>query len=72
LSTYRKYEYLDEDAVVTSDSLSNAVALPNEKLITYFTKLVTDPKTSLYCVATALHPRLRLLWFQSHWKKFPE
>jgi hypothetical protein len=45
--------------------------LAREKLITYFNKIVMDPDNSLYCVATALHPRFRLALFKDHWKKYP-
>ena len=27
--------------------------------------------TILFTIATALHPRLHMLWFKSHWKDYP-
>ncbi|CAI6331579.1 unnamed protein product [Periconia digitata] len=67
------YEVLTEDVnliegVKHSTYLTQGINLAREKLITYFEKLVIYPSLSLYCVATALHPRLRLLWFKTHWK----
>jgi len=41
-----------------------------EKLNSYFEKLIIEPETSYYVVATALHPALRLAWFQTHWKQY--
>ena len=34
-------------------------------------RLVIDQPSLPYCVATALNPQLRLLWFQSQWSAFP-
>ena len=43
-----------------------------EKLNSYFAKLIIEPEISYYVVATALHPALRLAWFQTHWKQYAE
>lgn len=43
-----------------------------EKLNTYFSRLVLEPDPSFYVIATALHPRLRLPWFKTRWKDFPQ
>lgn len=50
---------------------ASAVRFGLEKLNSYWQKLVIDPNTSYYTVATALHPRLRLNWFKSSWKQWP-
>lgn len=67
------YEVLTEDVDAIegysqSVYLQTGVALAMEKLITYFGQIGMEPTPSLYCVATALHPRLRLNWFKTHWK----
>lgn len=41
------------------------------KLDIYWTKLVSDPDVSYYCIATMLHPKLRQQWFKTHWSHFP-
>ncbi|KAK7178249.1 hypothetical protein PSPO01_15705 [Paraphaeosphaeria sporulosa] len=33
---------------------------------------VIDPSQSLYCVATALHPKPRLIWFKTRCKNHPK
>jgi hypothetical protein len=43
-----------------------------EKLSTYFVHLIVCPDISFYAVATLLHPRLRLNWFQTQWKNYPQ
>jgi hypothetical protein len=55
----------------TSEYFSSAVRFGFEKLNTYFERLVMEPDPSFYVVATALHPKLRLTWFKTHWKDFP-
>lgn len=47
-----------------------AVVYGEQKLNTYFNMLVVGLDVSYYCVATALHPALRLAWFQTHWKPY--
>ncbi|OAG10766.1 uncharacterized protein CC84DRAFT_1161623 [Paraphaeosphaeria sporulosa] len=51
----------------------SGVNLALEKLITYFTKLMLpdDHTPSLYCVATAIRPSVRLSWFKTQWKAHP-
>ena len=51
--------------------IKNAIKYGKEKLDKYFGKLVLDVHPSLYCVATALHPKLRMLWFKKHWGEYP-
>jgi hypothetical protein len=53
-----------------SPYFKSAVGYGIEKLDTYWRKIVIDPVPSYYCVATALHPRLRLCWFKDHWRDF--
>jgi hypothetical protein len=48
----------------------SAVNYGLEKLNTYWEKLVMEPTPSFYTIATALHPRLRLNWFKSHWRDY--
>ena len=48
----------------------NAVNLGYQKLDTYWKFIVMESTPSYYCVATALHPRLRLAWFKDHWRDF--
>lgn len=50
--------------------LKNGVKFGLAKLITYFQRLVLDPDPSYYCIATVLHPRLRLAWFKDHWSQY--
>ncbi|KAE8846490.1 hypothetical protein HRS9139_01057 [Pyrenophora teres f. teres] len=47
-----------------------AIVYGEQKLNNYFDKLVVGLDVSYYCVATALHPALRLAWFQTHWKPY--
>jgi hypothetical protein len=55
-----------------SKYMTSAVLFGKEKLDTYFDKLLLQPEVSFYAVATALHPRLRLTWFKTHWKNYPK
>jgi hypothetical protein len=55
-----------------SEYMDAAIALGLEKLNTYFTLLVYTPDVSYYTIATALNPALRLNWFQTQWKRYPE
>jgi hypothetical protein len=55
-----------------SDYFVAAVKHGLEKLISYFEKLIIQPQISYYVVATALHPALRLAWFQTHWKQYAD
>jgi len=55
-----------------SEYMDAAIALGFEKLNTYFTLLVHTPDVSYYTIATALNPALRLNWFQTQWKHYPE
>ncbi|KAF2621112.1 hypothetical protein BU25DRAFT_324358, partial [Macroventuria anomochaeta] len=48
----------------------SAVKYGLEKLNTYWEKLVIEPTPSFYTISTALHPRLRLNWFKSHWRDY--
>ena len=50
----------------------SAVGYGLEKLNTYGEKLIINPTPSYYTIATALHPRLRLNWFKSHWRDFDD
>ncbi|KAK7178414.1 transposase-like protein [Paraphaeosphaeria sporulosa] len=62
------------DGFAQSEYIKSGVKLALEKLDTYFQKLVVpadDGAPSLYCVATAMHPCLRLSWFKSQWRDFP-
>jgi hypothetical protein len=54
-----------------SKFFSSALAYGKEKLDTYFALILMQPDVSFYAVATALHPKLRLAWFKTHWKNFP-
>ncbi|RII22751.1 HAT domain-containing protein [Alternaria sp. MG1] len=49
-----------------SDYFVAAVKHGLKKLTSYFEKLIIQPQISYYVVATALHPALRLAWFQTH------
>ena len=51
---------------------ASAVKFGLEKLNTYWEKLIIEPKYSYYTIATALHPRLRLNWFKSAWRDYPD
>jgi hypothetical protein len=51
---------------------NSAVSFGHQKLSTYFSKLLMEPDISFYAIATALHPKLRLTWFKTHWKNFPK
>ena len=58
------------DGFLQSDYMVSGVKLALQKLITYFEKLVlTSDGPSLYCVATAMHPLLRLSWFKTQWSR---
>ena len=52
--------------------LKNGVAYGIEKLLTYWEKVIIEPPVSYYAVATILNPKLRLLWFQDHWRHYPD
>jgi hypothetical protein len=52
--------------------MAPAIKFGFEKLNTYFDHLIVHPDVSFYAVATLLHPRLRLNWFQSQWKNYPQ
>lgn len=54
-----------------SQYFQSAVSFGYEKLNTYFERLFMEPTPSFYTIATALHPKLRLAWFKTHWKDFP-
>ena len=56
----------------TSQYFQTAVRLGFEKINTYYGKLLMDPDVSIYAVATSLHPQLRLIWFKTHWKHYPD
>ncbi|RYN88075.1 hypothetical protein AA0119_g12201 [Alternaria tenuissima] len=49
-----------------SDYFVAAVKHGLKKLTSYFKKLIIQPQISYYVVTTALHPALRLAWFQTH------
>jgi hypothetical protein len=55
----------------SSQYFETAVRLGLEKINTYYERILIEPDVSIYAVATALHPHLRLLWFKTHWKNFP-
>jgi hypothetical protein len=50
-----------------SQYFETAVCLGLEKINTYYERLLIEPEVSIYAVATALLPQLRLLWFKTHW-----
>jgi hypothetical protein len=54
-----------------SKCFKSAVSFGLRKLNTYSNWLLIQPDVSLYAVATSLHPKLRLIWFETHWKKYP-
>jgi hypothetical protein len=63
----RADQYLHRDE---GDSyLKSCVAFAQAKLTTYWEKLVVNREISYCCVATILHPQLRLSWFKDHWRK---
>jgi hypothetical protein len=64
--------YSDAKERPQSQYLASAVSFGLEKLSSYFDTLILRPDVSFYAVATLLHPRLRLNWFQSHWKNYPQ
>ena len=51
--------------------LTSCVAFAQAKLTTYWGKLVLDREISYPCVATILHPKLRISWFKDHWRRHP-
>lgn len=55
-----------------SKFLAAAIKFGKEKLDTYFNKLLMEPDVSYYAVALFLHPKLRLMWFKTHWKHYPK
>jgi hypothetical protein len=59
------------ERTTSSEYFSSAVAYGKEKLDTYFDLILMQPDISFYAIATALHPKLRLTWFKTHWKNFP-
>jgi hypothetical protein len=58
--------------VTGSGYFSSAIALGLKKLNTYFDLILMAPNVSFYAVATTLHPWLRLNWFKSQWKHYPQ
>jgi hypothetical protein len=54
-----------------SKYFATAVAFGKAKLDHYFDTLLIKPDVSLYAVATALNPKLRVAWFKTQWKRFP-
>ena len=54
-----------------SKFFATAVAFGKAKLDHYFDTLLLKPDVSLYAVATALNPKLRVAWFKTQWKRFP-
>jgi hypothetical protein len=58
------------ERTTNSEYFSSAVAYGKEKLDTYFDLILMQPDISFYAIATALHPKLRLTWFKTHWKNF--
>ena len=66
-SLWQHYNVADGKLANDDESyVKSAVNCGLEKLNTYREKLVMEPTPSLYTIATALHPRLRLNWFESH------
>jgi hypothetical protein len=55
-----------------SEFMANTVALGFEKLNTSFTTHIYEPDVSYYTIATALNLALRLNWFQTQWKHYPQ
>ena len=70
LQTLWVYYDTESEKYANSDDyyLKSAICSGLEKLNSYWLELIVEPTTSFYCVATALHPRLRLAWFQDHWR----
>jgi hypothetical protein len=69
---YNEYaELIRERPSAYSPYFKTAVNMGWEKLDGYWKKVVFEPTPSYYCIATALHPRLRLTWFKDHWRDFP-
>lgn len=62
----KAFSHLEE-----SSYLKSCVAHAQTKLTTYWEKIVLKPSISTYCVATILHPQLRITWFKDHWRKHP-
>jgi hypothetical protein len=54
-----------------SQYFKSAVSFGLEKLNSYFNTVLLTPDISYYAVATALHPKLRMNWFKTHWKNYP-
>jgi hypothetical protein len=54
-----------------SKFFATAVAFGKAKLDHYLDTLILKPDVSLYAVATALNPKLRVAWFKTQWKRFP-
>jgi len=54
-----------------SKYFATAVAFGKAKLDHYFDTLLLKPDVSLYAIATALNPKLRVAWFKTQWKRFP-
>jgi hypothetical protein len=57
---------------IKSKFFKSAVLFSKLKLNTYFDKILINPNVSFYAVATALHPKLRAIWFKTQWKRFPQ
>jgi hypothetical protein len=55
-----------------SKFLAAAINFGKEKLDTYFNKLLMEPDVSYYAVALFLHPKVRLMRFKTHWKRYPK
>jgi hypothetical protein len=55
-----------------SKFLAAAIKFGKEKLDTYSNKLLMEPDVSYYAVALFLHPKVRLIWFKTHWKHHPK
>jgi hypothetical protein len=64
--------YTNAKEFTQSRYMASAVSFGWENLNSYFHALIMVPDVSYYAVATLLHPRLRLDWFQSQWKNYPE
>lgn len=62
----------DAKRASTKQVLVAAIKSGKEKLDTYFNKLLMEPDVSYYAVALFLHPKLRLMWFKTHWKHYSE
>jgi hypothetical protein len=64
--------YTDAKECTQSWYIASAVSFGWEKLNFYFHALIMVPDVSYYAIATLLHPRLHLNWFQSQWKNYLE